>query len=414
MGLCYSLIPRSEEAKAVSPSPVRLDFPVPQRCFSVGGPSSPPEDIKYVLPESVVLTSREAVVPTPVAAPAPMLPPRLEAIQEEEQENELSRFARGVYNDDFVIGPIPDDIEYDSEEMLEYDPVAASEDAEMVGTDSEGSDPEGEMPLDEDFVPEPDPGEEVVPEYNPYTDPEDVSEHESEDERTPEVTPEHDLMAELENHPLIRMIEDEENPEGDVPEDSNEYDPSEDLSEESDPSEACSDEEDPEMDQVDGQGMEPDAEVVPVPESAPLHGYPLRTDADWEALYTEYGSGRSDPTLIYEEYPPTPPRRRRRSVAELDDVLRQSEEISFMERQHQIDMELGRAQRELGIGGPLMDDPFFAEAHVDPVSPEPFVPKPSEPGPSRVRGPSSELDGEPIPKKLCLKSSTFRKRFKKP
>ena len=117
--------------------------------------------------------------------------------------------------------------------------------------------------------------------------------------------------------------------------------------------------------------------------------------------------------MIYEDYLPTPPRRRR-SVAELTEIIRQSEMITFMEQQQQMDSWIAAAQREAGIGGSLMDDPYFAMTQIEPESPEPYVPGPCEPGPSRVRSPSPELDGEPSPKKPCLKSSTYRRRFRAP
>ena len=83
----------------------------------------------------------------------------------------------------------------------------------------------------------------------------------------------------------------------------------------------------PEMDH-DGKYLEADSEFSPVPGLAPLPAYPLMTDDDWEALYTKYGIGRSGSTMIYEDYPPTPPRRRKRSEAELMEILRQSEMVS--------------------------------------------------------------------------------------
>ena len=127
------------------PSPERSDVPTSQGCLEVGSPSSPPEDVKHVLPESVVLSPRDVVVPEP----APVEPPRAEEVQEAEQQvEELSRYEQGLYNDDFLLGPIPGEIEY--EEVDEgYDPETDPENADPIEYSPE-TDPEDEDPIEDD------------------------------------------------------------------------------------------------------------------------------------------------------------------------------------------------------------------------------------------------------------------------
>ena len=128
-------------------------------------------------------------------------------------------------------------------------------------------------------------------------------------------------------------------------------------------------------------------ELSPVPIYAPL------TDADWETLFTEYGIGVGGTRV-------TPPRRRRMSEAELVEILRQIEIASHLEQQRLMDEWIARAQRMAGIGGPLMNDPYFYMPEIGSESPEP----------SRVRSPSPDLDGEPGPKRPCVGDSSGRKR----
>ena len=85
------------------PSPDQLDFPVPQRCFEVGGSSESPEDVKRVLPESVILRSNDVVTSA--------VEPAVQSREDVRAEVELSRYAQGYYNNDYMIEMIPEENE---------------------------------------------------------------------------------------------------------------------------------------------------------------------------------------------------------------------------------------------------------------------------------------------------------------
>ena len=121
MGNRFTRRVESEEAEADPPSLSRPDLPILPFCFEEGGPSSPPEVIKYVIPETVVLVTRDAEVPEPV----PEEPLRAEEEQEDELEERLSRYEQGLYRDDYQLELILEGGEEEEEfgEMLEIDPV---------------------------------------------------------------------------------------------------------------------------------------------------------------------------------------------------------------------------------------------------------------------------------------------------
>ena len=96
MGACLSFRRDPEEIEMALPSPDRFDLPIPQWCFEIGSSSKAPEDeedVKHVLPESVVLRSDNAVIPVV----EPVVPPRVEP----------SRYAQGYYNNDYTIDTSP-------------------------------------------------------------------------------------------------------------------------------------------------------------------------------------------------------------------------------------------------------------------------------------------------------------------
>ena len=131
--------------------------------------------------------------------------------------------------------------------------------------------------------------------------------------------------------------------------------------------------------------------LYPSPPPEPVYA-PI-TDAEWEALYVEYDIRGSGPREITENSEPNPVQRRRRSSPELREILRQSQEISFEENRLMDEM----ADRALRRARPRTPEPKD-ESRI--------------PGPSRVRSPSSDPDEVPRPKKPCMGSLPYRKRFR--